>query len=138
MNKSAVNIRLAQHADIARIQQLIEANPKTIVPRKAEEFRELLETFWIAEKDGELVGCVCLEVYSSKICEIRTLIVDSNYRHLGIGRSLMEVAIEEAKRRKVPQIMVVTSDPGYFEKINFKPDLNEKFALFYQGNKKSD
>ena len=137
MNKSTVKIRLAQLADIPRIQELIKANPKTIVPRKAEEFEELLETFWIAEKDAQLIGCVCLEVYSRKICEIRTLIVDSNFRHLGIGRSLMEVAIAEAKRRKVPQIMVVTSDPAYFEKINFKSDLNEKFALFYQGDKKT-
>lgn len=137
MNNTSFKIRLAQTSDISRIQDLIKANPKTIVPRKSQEFDELLETFWIAEKEGKLVGCVCLEVYSAKICEIRTLIVDSNFRHLGIGRSLMEVAVAEARRRKVPQIMVITSDPAYFEKINFGPDLNEKFALFYQGDKKS-
>ena len=129
-------IRQAGRADIARIEDLIEANPKTIVPRKSQEYDELLETFWVAEQDTKLVGCVCLEVYSAKICEIRTLIVDSSRRHLGIGRALMEMAISEAQKRKVPQIMVITSDPDYFEKINFGPDLNEKFALFYQGGKK--
>jgi amino-acid N-acetyltransferase len=130
------NIRKAERSDIARIQDLIKANPKTIVPRRSQEFDELLSTFWVAEKEQEIVGCVCLEVYSSKICEIRTLIVDSKYRHAGIGKSLMEAAVAEAKKRKVPQIMVITSDPNYFEKLNFGPDLNEKFALFYQGEDK--
>lgn len=136
MQSLSFKIRLANKADISKIQDLIRANPRTIVPRKSQEFDELLETFWVAEQDSELIGCVCLEVYSAKICEIRTLIVDSKFRHLGIGRALMDTAVKEAQKRKVPQIMVITSDPEYFEKINFGPDLNEKFALFYQGGKK--
>lgn len=134
-------IRIASRPDVARIQNLIRANPKTIVPRRSEEFDELLETFWVAETDlledgPKVIGCVCLEVYSRKICEVRTLVVDSQFRHCGIGRALMEAAVKEAKSRKIPQIMVITSDPDYFEKLSFGPDLNEKFALFYQGDKK--
>lgn len=136
MNNFPFKIRQAARSDISRIQDLIKANPKTIVPRRSQEFDELLSTFWIAEMESEVVGCVCLEVYSSKICEIRTLIVDSKFRHCGIGKALMDVAIKEAQKRNIPQIMVITSDPNYFEKINFGPDLNEKFALFYQGGKK--
>lgn len=134
MENDLKNIRLATDADISRIQELIRSNPKTIVPRKEAEFKELLDTFWIYEHEGQLIGCVCLEVYSPKICEIRTLIVDERFRHMGIGKALMSVAIGEAKGRKIPQIMVITSDPAYFEKLNFGPDLNEKYALFFQGD----
>ena len=130
-------IRQADRSDIVRIQDLIKANPKTIVPRRSQEFDELLSTFWVAEKDSQIVGCVCLEVYSPKICEIRTLIVDDKHRHCGIGKALMDEAVKEAQKQKIPQIMVITSDPDYFARINFGPDLNEKFALFYQHEKKT-
>lgn len=133
MDKISYGIRLAHRDDIASIQALISANPRTIVPRLSQEFDELLPTFWVAEQKGKIVGCVCLEVYSAKICEVRTLIVDESVRHRGIGQELLRHAIAEAQSRKIPQILVITSDPAYFEKMNFGPDLNEKFALFYQG-----
>lgn len=125
-------IRTAKAEDFTAIDALIKANPKTIVPRKPEEFNELLNTFWIAESEGQIVGCVCLEIYSPKICEIRTLIVLDSLKGLGIGKALVKTALDIAKQHNIPQILVVTSDPQYFTGLGFGPDLNEKYALFYK------
>lgn len=130
---SQITIRNAKSEDFESVNRLIKANPKTIVPRPQSEFHELLNTFWVAEQDKEIVGCVCLELYSPKICEIRTLIVKDEVKGTGIGKELVSTALSEAKKHKIPQILVVTSDPEYFSKLGFGPDLNEKFALFYKG-----
>jgi amino-acid N-acetyltransferase len=128
------SIRKAKLSDFTAIDTLVKVNPKTIVPRREEEYQELIESFWVAEIDNQIVGCVCLEVYSRKICEIRTLIVKDSVKGQGIGKALMQIALEQAKKQNIPQILVITSDPEYFAKLGFGSELNEKYALFYQAS----
>jgi N-acetylglutamate synthase-like GNAT family acetyltransferase len=44
----------------------------------------------------------------------------------------VEAAVAEARRRGIPQILVVTSNVEFFSRLNFQTCLNEKFALFYE------
>ena len=129
----AVAVRKATETDIPGIQRLIRENLDKLLPRKDEDIRELLPTWWVVEDEGEIVGTCCLEVYSPKIAELRSLAVRSDRRGKHYGAALVNVVVEEAKRRNIPQILVVTSTPDFFQGLNFGPCLNEKYALFWNG-----
>ncbi|MCC7451102.1 MAG: GNAT family N-acetyltransferase [Anaerolineae bacterium] len=128
-------LRNATRKDIGAIQHLINTNLDKLLPRKDEELLELIDgnTFWIVEDAGEIVGCCCLEVYSAKIAELRSLAVRDDCRGKGYGELLVNAAIEEANRRQIKQVLVVTSTLEFFQKMNFGQCLNEKYALFWNG-----
>lgn len=128
-------IRKATQDDIPFIKELIIANPMTILARSDEELQLLINGFWVAEHEGRVVGCCCLEVYSPKIAEIRTVIVHPSVRGMGFGAALVKVAADEADRQNIREVMVVTSSPEYFSKLGFGECLHEKWALFYRGSK---
>lgn len=132
-----MKIRKATASDLPTIRTLIEANPDTILSRPDEELSTLVDNFWVAEHEGEVVGCSCLEIYSPKIAEIRTVIVRSDKQGLGIGAALVKVAADEAERQQIREVMVVTSSPEYFNKLGFGECLHEKWALFYRGSKRA-
>ena len=95
------------------------------------DIEPLLDSFWVAELDGRVVGCCCLEVYSPKIAELRSLAVRAEARGHGLGAALTAAAVAEAERRGIPQVLVVTSNREFFERLNFGPCLTEKYALFW-------
>ena len=134
MSKPEGVIRKLKDSDIESLVRLVAMYPAQLLPRTPDDFNDLRETTWVAEEDGEIVGCATLEIYSPKICEIRTVVVKDGYRHKGYGERMVGSAVEEARSRNIRQIMVVTSNPEYFEKLNFGPCLNEKYALFWNGN----
>ncbi len=126
-------LRKATPTDIPAVQQLIKSNLDKLLPRTDHELLELLDTLWVIDEQGEIVGCCCLEVYSAKIAELRSLAVRDDCRGKGYGALLVETAVTEARRRNVRQVLVVTSNREFFERMNFGLCLNEKYALFWSG-----
>lgn len=124
-------IRSARPEDIPAILTLIHENNDHLLERSAEEVEALLPTFWVAEVDGEVVGCCCLEVYSRKIAEVRSLVVKQGMRRRGIGRGLVLEAVNEARRRDIAEILTVTGELDFFQNLGFHTVLNEKYALFW-------
>lgn len=131
-------VRLARPADIPAILSLIHENNDRLLERSAEDMDALLPTFWVAEEDGVVVGCCCLEIYSKKIAEVRSLVVRQDRRHLGYGRTLVQAAVTEARGRGIHEILTVTSKLDFFAQLNFKPVLNEKYALFWNSDEDPD
>ena len=128
-------IRKAIQSDIPAILDLICAHLDTLLPRSEQEYLELLDTTWVAEVDGRVIGSCVLEVYSPKIAELRSFVVHDQHRDRGVGRELAMAAVEEGQRRNIREILVVTSSPDYFEKLGFSDCLHEKYALFWKGKK---
>jgi amino-acid N-acetyltransferase len=130
-----MNIRRATKADTDSIDKLIKKFPDSLLPRSRAEVEELADHFWLAYVDGptEPIGCCCLEVYSKKIAEVRSLCVLPEYRHQGVGEKLVLAAVDAAKSEKVHEVFAVTSALDFFTKIGFGPCLNEKYALFWSG-----
>jgi amino-acid N-acetyltransferase len=124
-------IRRATLDDIEAIVGVVNTNTDRLLARDRDEIVQLLDAFWVAEVDGRIVGCCCLEVYSPKIAELRSLAVMPEFRGQGLGARLTDAAVEEAKRRGIPQVLVVTSNRAFFERLNFGPCLDEKYALFW-------
>ena len=128
-------IRKATEADIPAILELVRTNQGTLLPRSHNDYVELLPMTWVAVSGDTVVGSCVLEIYSPKIAEIRSFVVHKDHRGHGFGKGLIDAAVSAARSRNIHEIMVVTSTPQYFEKLNFGACLNEKYALFWNGHK---
>src|SRR6266567_2374970 len=51
----------------------------------------------LAYDDGELAGCIALRKIGEGVCEMKRLFVRDQFRSKGIGRSLTDVIIHEAR-----------------------------------------
>jgi len=126
-----MDVRKATMEDIPSICGLINANLDNLLPRSEEEVADLIESFFVVEEDGEVLGCVCLEIYSQKIAELRSLAVAKKARGKGLGRVLVQAVLQEAEAKEIPEVLAVTSALEFFQQMNFKGVLNEKYALFW-------
>jgi N-acetylglutamate synthase and related acetyltransferases len=130
-----VKIREAREEDIPAMVSLIApyVEQGTVLGRTLDEFDELLPSFFVAELDGRVVGCVVLEIYSSKLAEIRSLAVADDLRGAGVGRMLVNACLERARERKILEVMAITSSDEFFIKCGFDYTLpGAKRALFIQ------
>jgi DNA-binding MarR family transcriptional regulator/GNAT superfamily N-acetyltransferase len=68
------------------------------------------ENAWIAEVDGERVGCVFCTKHDDTTAQLRILLVEPAARGLGIGSRLVEECIRFARRAGYRQITLWTND----------------------------
>lgn len=103
-----------------------------LLPRTKQELLSLLPHAFVAEDaDGRMVGFVALEIYSSKLAEVRSLVVTEAWQGKGVGRRLVEACVERARSRNVLEVMAITSNEEFFKRCGFDFTLpGEKKALF--------
>ncbi len=65
---------------------------------------------FLAYVDDELVGQIRVEKHWNAYAYIEDIAVDPKYRRLGVGRALMEQAIDWAKMKGFPGVMLETQD----------------------------
>ena len=132
-NQQPVLIRRASHDDIQAILSVIApyvADGK-ILPRTVTELGELIDTYFVAQVEEKILGCVVLEIYSKKLCEVRSLAVSAEAQGLGIGKKLVAACVELAKTEKVLEVMAISSNEEFFQSCGFDFTLpGEKKALF--------
>ncbi|MEM6281609.1 MAG: GNAT family N-acetyltransferase [Chloroflexota bacterium] len=128
-----LEIRKAIPADIPGVKTFIESfiEGGEVLPRTLEEIEDLLPTFFVATLNGEIVGCVTLEIYSRKLAEIRSLCVSPKVQGRGIGKRLVQTCVRLARQRDIYEIMVITHSEDFFKNLGFDYTLpNLKKALF--------
>ena len=131
----AITITKAEAADLVDLSDFIKpfVDSGEILPRTYDELEYLLETFFIARLDGRLVGCAALEIYSKKLCEIRSLAVAPGAQGLGIGKGLVAACVDLAAREGVYEIMAISAAEEFFKSCGFDFTLpRQKRAFFLQ------
>ena len=89
----------------------MEALIARIVADYAAEHDETREAAWIAEKDGERVGCVfCVASDDPSVARLRILLVTASARGLGLGSRLVRTCLDFAMEAGYEQITLWTND----------------------------
>lgn len=95
----------------------------------------------VAEIDDKIIGTICAINYSNKIAWIGMMLVDKNYRRLGISKTLLSSAIEKLKDCKSVKLDATPVGRYVYEKIGFKDeyDINRltNLSVKYINNEKS-
>ena len=100
----------AQYAEEYGWDETFEALVARIVADYAEHHDPRREAAWIAEVDGEPVGCVLCVRKDDATAQLRLLLVDPRARGRGIGGRLIEECLRFARRTGYEQIVLWTND----------------------------
>ena len=120
-------IRKACFSDGPAIFKCIKAHPNELVPRPLSDILLHIDRFLVAELDGEIVGtaswAVLPELDPSKnpSIEIQSVSVRDDLQKQGLGRRLVEAALDRVAEFKPDQIIVLTFTPPFFAKLGFSP-----------------
>ena len=117
-----IELKKAKLSDIDKMQQLVEKEVKdgVILRRSNDEVATNIRSYILAFKDDKLLGYAALHIHSPTLSEIRSLIVDSSARGLGIGKKIVEYCKKEAKELGVEEILVLTYIADFFKKLGFE------------------
>jgi DNA-binding MarR family transcriptional regulator/GNAT superfamily N-acetyltransferase len=80
---------------------------------------------WIAEVDGKMVGSIAITRSDDNVAQLRWFILDENYHGVGIGKKLMEVAIDFCKKHGYTHVFlwtvsILVTARYLYQKYNFK------------------
>jgi amino-acid N-acetyltransferase len=116
-----MKIRNATVKDIEAIHSLISyyAELDKMLFRSHADIYERLQHFEVAEVDSNVAGCCVLQVIWADLAEIKSLAIKKSHFGQGIGKSLVQGAINQARELGVEKVFVLTLEPAFFEKIGF-------------------
>jgi len=114
--------RKAKITDVEPIHALITdyAEKGLMLARPRAMLYESLREFTVAEDQGQVVGAGSLHIIWEALAEIRALAVAPGYAKMGIGRSLVDMFIEEARELAIPCVFALTYQQEFFAKCGFK------------------
>jgi len=108
--------------DIPEMQEMVTTEVKDgiILERNEDEVATNIRSYVLAKIEGKLVGYAALHLHSSRLAEIRSLIVSADYRGKNIGKQIVEYALNEAEALSVgEEVLVLTYLPEFFKRLNF-------------------
>ena len=100
----------AQYAEEHGWDETFEALVARIVADYAEHHDPRREAAWIAEVDGEPVGCVLCVREDDSTAKLRLLLVDPRARGRGIGARLIDECLRFARRAGYERVVLWTND----------------------------
>jgi len=65
---------------------------------------------WLAERDGKLVGCAAMVLRDENLGQLRWVLVDSSARGIGLGKDLVNCALDYARENGCSRIFLETTD----------------------------
>ena len=115
LETGAAAIRAAAASDLPDIEQLLTDSGLPLAG-----VREALPDFFVARAEGRLVGVAGLEVRDNHAL-LRSVAVRPEWRSRGVGRALVNTAIEEAEARGIQGMyLLTTTAERYFPSFGFE------------------
>ena len=65
---------------------------------------------WLAERDGRLVGCTAMVLRDGGLGQLRWVLVDQSARGIGLGKDLVNRALDHARDNACATVFLDTTD----------------------------
>ena len=115
-------IRPARTADIKAIRKIIDLYTieRRLLTKETVTLYEDVQEFFVAEENGEVVGCGALHVLWEDLGEVRTVAVLENQRGKKLGHQILEAIIARAKELGLKRLFCLTFETKFFASHGFK------------------
>jgi len=84
------------------------------------ELYSSIRDFVVAENEDAIIACGALAVIWNDLAEIRTMAVHPDFQRQGIGTTMVNMMLQEARNLEMPRVFCLTYQPGFFKKMGFK------------------
>ncbi len=123
-----ISLSKARLSDITSMQELVvdEVKDGIILNRTADEIATNIRSYILAKDGDRIIGYTALHIHSARLSEVRSLIVDSDYRGQSVGKQMVEYALKEAIELGLEEVLVLTYLPIFFQKLGFEEIAKEK------------
>src|ERR1700760_2812507 len=83
-------VRRARTSDVPDIKRLVDTYAgRILLEKNLVTLYEAVQEFWVAELDGEVIGCGALHVLWADLGEVRTVAVDPKVKGRGVGHLIV-------------------------------------------------
>ncbi len=115
-------IRKALLSDVPDIHNLINhyATQDLMLSRSLSELYENIRDIFVYEEKRRIRGCCALHICWEDLAEVKCLAVVESYKGKGIGKKLVDAALNEAVSLEVKRLFTLTYIPEFFKKFGFK------------------
>ena len=137
----SVLIRPARTSDIKAIRAIIDTYSlqRRLLSKETVMLYESVQEFFVAEKDGAIIGCGALHVLWEDLGEVRTVAVNEEFRSQKIGHQILTAIIERAKSLGLKRLFCLTFETEFFGKHGFieiqgapvEPDVYQQLLRSY-------
>ncbi|HEX8903345.1 MAG TPA: N-acetyltransferase [Longimicrobiaceae bacterium] len=127
----AVVVRPARVADMLQVEPLINgfARQELMLPKTVEQLSRNFREFVVAERDGRILGCAALRVYTPQLAELGSLAVSEAAQGLGLGAKLVAAIEHEAEKHGIGTVFALTLQDVFFHKQGYRTVPKEMFPL---------
>lgn len=113
-------IRRARTSDVPAIKRLVDTYAgRILLEKNLVTLYEAIQEFWVAELDGDVVGCGALHVLWSDLGEVRTVAVDPRVKGRGVGHAVVDRLLEVARELNLRRLFVLTFETEFFGRHGF-------------------
>ena len=114
-------VRKAMVKDVPVIADIVNYHAKmgVMLPRPISRIYDNVRDYVVIESNGDILGCGALHVMWSDLAEIRALAIRDEYVGKGLGRSLVDNLLEEAKSLGIEKVFVLTYKADFFKHFGF-------------------
>jgi len=91
-----------------------------ILYRDEDEIATNIRSYVLAYENEIPIGVGALHIFSPFLGEIRSLAVSKNFQGKGIGKKIVSSLLEEAKKIGLKEVLVLTYQKEFFEKLGFR------------------
>lgn len=118
---TSVEIRDARTSDVRAVRRLVDeySGGRVLLSKATVTLFEDVQEFFVAELNGEVVGCGALHVLWEDLGEVRTLAVDRTHRGKGIGDLLLRRLLQQARHVGVNRVFCLTFEVDFFSRHGF-------------------
>ena len=137
----SVAIRPARTSDIKAIRKIIDTYSlqRRLLSKETVMLYEDVQEFFVAEKDGAIIGCGALHVLWEDLGEVRTVAVNEEFRGQKIGHQILTAIIDRAQTLGLKRLFCLTFETGFFGKHGFteiqgapvEPDVYQQLLRSY-------